>query len=121
MRPGPRVLSRSPTDQGRERVEVGLVEGIHGAEVHRNPVEHHGSALAHGAENARRPPATNHVVLGQRLEPVDADAPRPSALQDIAVVQRPQPDADSEEGGVRRSRAMFAVFLHGVSLERSRG
>ena len=80
-----------------------LVEGIGGADVERYAVERDREVgIARRPASRRGRPARHHVVLADRLEPVDARAPRPIRSSRIsAIMLRPQSDADPEIGRIR--------------------
>ena len=81
-----------PADQSLELAQVTLVQRIAAAEVHRHAVEHDGRQRARLLEHSERPPAGNHEVLRDHLEPVDARR----AVGDARVVRRAEPDAVAE-------------------------
>jgi len=92
----------------RELAQVGRVQRIGRADVQRDAVEHHRDVGAEGLDDAARPSAARHVVLGDRLEEARAERAALRAGQDLARVGSPEADADAQEG--RLAQPSFSIF-----------
>ena len=61
------------------------------AEIHRNAVLHHSVLLQNLIQDAQRPPAIDHEIFGDDLEPIHHGLAR----KNVVVVRRAQADPDS--------------------------
>ena len=73
---GPTEVIRDPggfdaIDQAAEIQQVVFVEGIARTDRETHPVEDHGVVPANTIEDVEWPPALDHEILGNHLEPVD--------------------------------------------------
>ena len=59
------------------------------AEIHRNAMLHHAVLLENLVENLQRPPAVDHEIFGDDLEPVDDRLLR----ENVVVMRHAQADA----------------------------
>jgi hypothetical protein len=94
-----------------EPVEIILVEWRGRRDRQRDAMHHHRIALDDFVEHRQRLSAGDHVVLGNDLEPVDVRI----ALEDVAVMRRPQTQTKAEIGRTfavaRRFRDLFPLRL----------
>ena len=94
---GPTDVVRNPAGfdrvgQSFELGQVGKIQGVGAADRQRYAVHHDRIALGDLGQDAARPALRIHEVLGDRLEPID----RRMVLQNVAEVDRPQTDAQSQ-------------------------
>src|SRR5580704_10996088 len=86
-RPGP-LYQRFQTPQ------MFAIERLGRAQIHGHAMLHHPVLLQDAIENSQRPPAIQHVVFRNNLEPIDYRL----ALQNVLVMRNAQADPDAVIG-----------------------
>src|SRR5690242_12815727 len=87
-----------PGDQPLEVREVLLVERIDRADRQRHAVQRHRIVAPEGVEPIERLAARDHVVLAERLEPLDLAGRREDFL--VVLVAQAQPETDFLHGAI---------------------
>ncbi len=87
-------------DQRQQVVEVALADRIDAADIERNAMQDDRSGRPCALENLQRPPAADHEVLGDYLEPVGARG----AVENSCEVRGAQADAMTQMGKVTHRR-----------------
>src|SRR5260370_24657166 len=70
------------------------VQGFGRAEIHGYPVLHYAIPFEDLIEGCKYPPAVEHKILGDDLEPIDHRL----LFKDVLVMRDPKPDADAVIG-----------------------
>src|ERR1700730_5901833 len=110
-----------------QRGEVGAVERVARTDRQRHAMHHNRILRAHGLEHFQRPPALDHKVFGNDLEPVHPPtfvrrtvAPW-TPLEDARVVRPPQPNTESEWGEIRPIHRQAVSMREADSTDDERG
>src|SRR5580698_5479335 len=79
-----------PLHQRLQAPQVLAIQFLRRTEIHRHAVLHHFVLIENLIQDSQRPPAVDHVVLGNNFEPIHHGLAR----QDVVVVRRPQTNPD---------------------------